>query len=299
MKNDAEIDYMCRGTRFGRKPKPPVGSGRRGFYFKAQAAGRYSEAGRLLHRRLQPLPRSRQQGVPHLKWLDLREIAERLLPNRRDYRVVRIYYVSAKKPDDVERSERHQQYINALKYREVECELGHFVTEVVVCNGCGRKWNDDHEKESDINLALAVLDDAHRNVFDEAYIITANSDQAATARMMRRRFPDKRLVAVMPPGMEPSKAIKTHTAYRQTLTTAMIEEAHYPKPSPAWLTAARSPSLSGHHHMRRPLAGSLSAHANKRCLPRPTLAQKQRQQSSKAFNLAALNELVDTSAACR
>jgi hypothetical protein len=76
-------------------------------------------------------------------------------------------------------------------------------------------------------LALAVLDDAYRDVFDVAYIITADSDQAATARLFKRRFPRKQFVSIVPPGMEASKAIRLHVATVK-LPKVALEESLLP-----------------------------------------------------------------------
>src|SRR5829696_5166464 len=54
---------------------------------------------------------------------------------------------------------------------------------------------------------LHVFDDAHRDVFDHAYLVTADSDQAATARMFSERFQAKKLTAVCPPGRAHSQHI--------------------------------------------------------------------------------------------
>jgi hypothetical protein len=167
------------------------------------------------------------------------------MPNRSQYKLVRAFYASAIRRPGSPEGERHQQYINALKHAGVEFRLGHFVSEEVECRGCTRRWDDPHEKESDVNLALAVLDDAHRNVFDIGYIVTADSDQAATARIFKTRFPQKQLVSIVPPGMEPSKAIKTYIPIVK-LPKVAIEECLFPE--------SASSTVDGKHitHFTRP-----------------------------------------------
>jgi len=60
-------------------------------------------------------------------------------------------------------------------------------------------------------VALSLITDAQDDVFDRAYLVTADSDQAATARFFRDRFPDKRLITVAPPGRNFSVDIARHT----------------------------------------------------------------------------------------
>ena len=64
------------------------------------------------------------------------------------------------------------------------------------------------EKQSDINVALSLILDAEDGVFDCAYLVSADSDQAATARVFRERFPKKKLIGVAPPTkVVPNKVI--------------------------------------------------------------------------------------------
>jgi hypothetical protein len=80
----------------------------------------------------------------------------------------------------------------------------------------------------DVNIALLLYDDAHQDVFDVAYLLTADSDQGATARMLKKRFPKKRLVSVVPPGMEASKSIMTYADQRYKLNEEVIEQCLLP-----------------------------------------------------------------------
>jgi hypothetical protein len=73
-----------------------------------------------------------------------------------------------------------------------------------------------------------LLDDAYQDVFDVVYLLTADSDQGATARMMKHRFPMKRFTTVVPPGREPSKAILTYTEHKLKLPVEYLEDSLLP-----------------------------------------------------------------------
>jgi hypothetical protein len=45
------------------------------------------------------------------------------------------------------------------------------------------------EKATDINLALSVYDDAVQDAMDTAYLLTADTDQAALGRALSRYAP--------------------------------------------------------------------------------------------------------------
>jgi hypothetical protein len=63
---------------------------------------------------------------------------------------------------------------------------------------------------------------------DTAYLLTADTDQAATAGLFARRFPKKKLVSVSPPGRTHSQHILSHTPHKIALNREHIERALFP-----------------------------------------------------------------------
>jgi hypothetical protein len=134
----------------------------------------------------------------YLKWLDLRALARAIAPRSEVIR--KVVWCTAFRSAGRSRVARHQAYYEALKASGVTCMVGHFALYADGCNACGHSWTVATEKQSDVNLALAVLDDAHENRFDVCYLMTTDGDHAATARFLKERFPEKKLVLVAPPG---------------------------------------------------------------------------------------------------
>ena len=145
---------------------------------------------------------------PHLKWLDLWSVSESLLS--KDETLVGVTHCTAIRTDDVDRMLRHRAYLAALESRGVVCLKGNFADEYGDCHECGHRWSKPVEKQGDVNLAIAIIDGAHKDAFDKCYLVTADSDQAATARLFRERFDKKTIVSVAPPGRHHSKAILAH-----------------------------------------------------------------------------------------
>ena len=137
-------------------------------------------------------------GDQTLKWCNLWALAELLIPKNTEH-VVRVCYYSAYYPGDERKRWRHEQYKSALENAGVKTKFGHFIIEPMSCTDCGRTWRRPTEKETDINLALGIVDDARLDLYDKAYIVTADSDQVATVRYVRANYPEKQIVAVAPP----------------------------------------------------------------------------------------------------
>lgn len=146
---------------------------------------------------------------PHLKWLNLVALANRIVPSRSEY-ISRVVHCSAipqpKSSNDVvgqERKDTHLLYIDALKLTGVQCKIGHFINEEITCrkSACGHKWEKAGEKQGDVNVAISLIDDAHMDIFDHAYLVTNDTDQVATVQLFVDRFIErgKILTIVNPP----------------------------------------------------------------------------------------------------
>lgn len=143
------------------------------------------------------------ENSPHLKWLNIFALSERLLPN---YQVLLVRYFTAHiKPGvslDVGAPVRQQTYLRALrtlapsisihlgKFRldtrrmpvhplSVDPESGTFVTTTV------RKAE---EKGSDVNLASRMVADAFLGRADLFVALTNDSDQVGPLKMMREEL---------------------------------------------------------------------------------------------------------------
>lgn len=162
-----------------------------------------------------------------LKWTNLYGLATEVAAARKDD-VVKVVFCSAFYPDDYGKRIRHELFQRALTSYGVVCVMGHYVYEPMDCRGCGREWKKPTEKETDINVALHLFDDAYQDVFDHAYLVSADSDQAATARLFARRFPDKKLLSVVPPGREPSRSMLPYIPRPITLSRDHLERAVMP-----------------------------------------------------------------------
>jgi hypothetical protein len=167
-------------------------------------------------------------GAPHLKWVDLRALADRIV--RRVDTVVNVVWCTAVNTKNPEKMIRWREYKKALASRGVLCAQGHFTEEPRRCPE-GHHYFHPTEKEGDVNVAINLISDAHLDVFDVAYLVTADSDQLATARMFRQRFPGKMLISVAPPGRSHSKAIIELAHATRTIRQETIENCLFPGPA--------------------------------------------------------------------
>lgn len=176
-------------------------------------------------------------GQPHLKWISYWKLANFLIPQRTQC-LVGVTWCTAFYPGDPKKKWRHEQLMGAQKCHSVTVACGHFVQEDRECRACDSTWQHPTEKEGDINVALHLMCDAFADRFDHAYLISADSDQAATFKAFRREFPQKSITQVVPPGRKRSEHLhKLANGGTVHLNTDHLERAVMPavvfKPSVA------------------------------------------------------------------
>jgi uncharacterized LabA/DUF88 family protein len=138
----------------------------------------------------------------YLKWLSLWGLGLQLT-ERAGQELVKVVFCTAVPSvrQNAEQRDRHVRYNDAQRACGVTVVSGHYVPENVEQDGIATgevKWT---EKQTDINVALELLFDGLDDVYDVALLLSADTDQVATARAFHQRLEPlgKTLVGVAPP----------------------------------------------------------------------------------------------------
>lgn len=183
------------------------------------------------------------KGTPY-KWHDLKALFTRVLDP--SYKILTIKYYTAiitARPGDPDAPTRQVTYVNALKayIPEIYIKYGHFISKPVTMRlenpTVFRKFANvikTEEKGSDVNLALHLLNDAWRNQYDCAVVVSNDSDLAEALRLVRKQH-KKRIVLLVPgdPNDRPP-AIQLKRYAHATISIPMeaIAASQLPNPIP-------------------------------------------------------------------
>jgi len=162
-----------------------------------------------------------------LLWLDLVALARQLRP-RSD--VVCVRYFTAPVLQDPQAQGRQQTYLNALQALHgdtVEVVLGRYQSKSKQCRACGSTWTEREEKETDVNIAVALVRDAALGRMDSALILSADSDLAPAVRVARDLLPELFVTAAFPPRRF-SKELKALMPSSFQINTARIRSSMLP-----------------------------------------------------------------------
>lgn len=146
-----------------------------------------------------------QMGYPQQIWYDLVKLAQQFSGENQD--VVRVYYCSAPYSHyDDNKEDIPQKIKDTLRAQEVFCDYhqnlygeeifkvkyGYFNSNT---SRSGKPFFT--EKQTDVNLALLALDDAHNNLYDHAFIFSGDSDFAPLADFILKL--NKKVSFILPP----------------------------------------------------------------------------------------------------
>jgi uncharacterized LabA/DUF88 family protein len=137
-------------------------------------------------------------------WLNYRSLLESLLMS--DEIVGDIYFFTAICEDFGHDSvTRHSQYITALEFLNIKIIQGYFSKKLKKCRvqGCNykgdRRFPDREEKQTDVNIALALLRDAIEDKYDKCFLLSGDNDFANVLITVMELFPNKKAGLITPP----------------------------------------------------------------------------------------------------
>ncbi|MCF8052850.1 MAG: NYN domain-containing protein [Desulfobacterales bacterium] len=143
------------------------------------------------------------------KWLDIKRLCASYL--HLVGRVVKdqvcmesLYYFSALayhiETNNPGVTKRHKAFIRCLEDSGIHVELSRFKEKIVRCGvpGCGKPFKKHEEKETDVAIAVKILEILIKDECDAAVIMTGDTDLAPAVRTAKRLFPAKKIIFAFP-----------------------------------------------------------------------------------------------------
>jgi uncharacterized LabA/DUF88 family protein len=146
-------------------------------------------------------------------WLDLQALAEGLLRPGQELREVK--YFTARLRDDPAGARRQSIYLDALathcpKISRIE---GRFQEKTRRCDWCGARWLGYEEKETDVNISAALIEDAVLDRYDTALLISGDTDLRPAIGAAKRLRPGKTVFAAFPPHRFSARLVQSVDAF--------------------------------------------------------------------------------------
>jgi hypothetical protein len=142
-----------------------------------------------------------------VKWLDLRSLCNAYLHSVRGaigekVDIAEIHYFSARpdfliprKPDTLV---RYDAYMTALRHSGVRVNLSQFKRKSVTCPHCKKEFERHEEKETDVAIAIKIIDIFVRNEADTVVLVTGDTDLIPAIRMINGLLPRSKIGVAFP-----------------------------------------------------------------------------------------------------
>lgn len=173
------------------------------------------------------LSRATRGKKNYLKWLDLHKLMH-VFTDPAVHQIKEIKYFSAYATWMASAYARHQVYVQALEHTGVNVILGQFKEKDIYCKLCKGTFKGHEEKESDVNLACHLTADAFQDNFDQAFIVSRDSDLSQPIRFVRDHFPKKKVKVIAPPMRGHSKELWALANSRASIGEEHLEKCLLP-----------------------------------------------------------------------
>ena len=180
-----------------------------------------------LYHAIDSMCRIQRGKIDHLKWVDLRALAQCFM-DPHVHRLDSLNYFSAFMEWHPARETRHREYIKALEWSGAKAILGRFKEKDAYCKSCKSTYMAREEKESDVNIATHMVSDAYEDKFDQAFLVTNDSDLIGPMRFLRGRFPKKGIKVIAPPLRRHSKELWALATHKAAILQTHIEKCLFP-----------------------------------------------------------------------
>ena len=181
------------------------------------------------------------------KWLDLRALAQALVPGDQ-IQSVRFFTAKVHGRGDPQRPTRQETYWKALRATGVDVIEGHFMEHEVTMRTVtppppyARVWKSE-EKGSDVNLASLLVRDAFTGAFERALVFTNDSDLALPIQLVRdeAKLPVRVAFPILAPKRRRSVQLQKVCTDFRDLRAASLRACQLPDPCVAGSLALHKP----------------------------------------------------------
>ena len=162
------------------------------------------------------------QSLNYLKWVDLRKLFQNFIIKGQEDLADIFFYTAKPLHTNPDVQERYNKLLEAYqRFLNIKVVFGKFKAKHTSCKRCHTTWIRHEEKESDVNLAIGIVQAAYERLYDKVFIVTQDSDLAPAVALADKVRPG--LVHLLtPPGIHHSHEISRILSGR----TSQIQLVH-------------------------------------------------------------------------
>ncbi len=162
------------------------------------------------------------------KWMNLKKLVSSYLLGSDTLEGVEYFTTLA--TWDAGKVARHRLFIRANEEQGIVVTYGEFKRKDRFCTLCKKKFLSREEKQTDVNIALRLLELAVQDRYEKAIIISGDTDLIPAIKAVHRTFPNKKIGVVIPIGRASedfkNQADFHHKMKQKHLTSSRFDDEH-------------------------------------------------------------------------
>jgi uncharacterized LabA/DUF88 family protein len=159
-------------------------------------------------------------------WLNVQNLVTSLLiPTQQ---LIYTKYFTSRIRNNPPKEQRQKLYVEALETLS-NCSIiyGHYQSHTERCRSCGNTYPYSSEKMTDVNIAVALMEDAFTDKYDTAFLITGDSDLVPAIKSIHSLFQSKRVFVAFPPNRF-NVSVKNVSKGSMTIGRKKLKDAQFP-----------------------------------------------------------------------
>lgn len=159
-------------------------------------------------------------------WLDIWALSERLVQNGSS--LIAVKYFTSRINNNPAKVKRQNVYLEALSnIPNVRLLFGNYVAKEHTCSHCSGIDLVHNEKMTDVTIAVELLADAVSDQYDDAIIISGDSDLSPAVKKVKLLYPAKRVHCWFPPNRH-SKVLQQCAHSAQAIGRGTLSKSQLP-----------------------------------------------------------------------
>jgi len=160
------------------------------------------------------------------KWISLTKLCDCYRVNKKDT-IVGVEWFTTLVTWDMGKLARHKLLIKAQENDGAFVTYGEFKRKDVRCKGtCKKRFSTVEEKQTDVNIALRLYQLAVQDAYDNAIIISGDTDLLPAMKFVRKDFPTKQIGVVIPIGKR-SEDFKNEADFHYKMKEKHLASSRY------------------------------------------------------------------------
>lgn len=171
------------------------------------------------------------KGTPY-RWLDLAKLYNVMLPRDDIHQIKYFTALVTPRSTNPDQATRQQTYLRALQtIPNLKIIYGHFLShEIMMPLAPPRtgyvKVVKTEEKGSDVNIAVQLVSDGFRNVYDAAVIVSNDSDLLPPIQFVKEEL--GKLVGILNPQKHPSVVLSATAHFVKNIRAGVLANSQFP-----------------------------------------------------------------------